>query len=105
MISRAFVLDTAVPSAVVTAQIERALAIANARLGTTFAHDGAETQDGVLFTVWTDDVDGTTETSWVRLSEAPQADLRHLQLNATTEAMLETLAAIFADELGELTTA
>lgn len=105
MISRSFVLDTGVPAAEALAQIERALAVANARLGTTFEPDGAETQDGVLFTVWADDVNGATETSWVRLSEAPDADLRHLQIHATTETILETLAAIFADELRGLTLA
>lgn len=96
---RGFLVPLDLSTSEVQVQIERVLANANAALGTTFEHDGAEEQDGVHYTVWTDDVNGPTETSWVRLTEVPREHLRHLEINATNDRILDTLGAMFLREL------
>lgn len=96
---RGFLVPLQPSTSDVLVQIERALASANAALGTTFEHDGAEEQDGVHYTVWTDDVNGPTVTSWVRLTEVPREQLRHLEINATSDQILETLTALFTTEV------
>ena len=90
---RAFLLDPTSDRAEVIAGIEHALALANAELGLTFENDGSDSEDGAVRTVWTDDPHGKTETSWIRLTDDESAGSLCLEVNATTEAILERTCA------------
>jgi hypothetical protein len=92
---RAFVLEHSSDRAELIASIERALAQVNAQLGSTFAHDGNETEGDVVYTVWTDDPEGPTVTSWIRLTDDETKGALVLEINATTAAILEAASAVF----------
>lgn len=94
MQTRALLLDAQTDRGDLIAGIERALALASSELALAFEHDGAETQGDIVYTVWSDDVKGTTETSWVRLTDDKRANALYLEINATTETVLETVNAL-----------
>ncbi len=93
---RAFLLDPTSDRADVIARIEHALALANAELGLAFEHDGSDAVDGAVHTVWSDDPHGSTETSWIRLTDDEGAGSLCLEINATTDAILERTCAILS---------
>ena len=96
MITKTLLLDSRTDDPRVA--IRRALDAVNVACGLTLADDGCETVDDVTYTVWTDDVDGATETSWVRLVDDAPARARYLELHAVDDVVLAALRdAIFAE--------
>lgn len=73
------------------AAIASALGVVNAARGLTFADDGTETLDGIVYSVWTDDLEGTAETSWLRLVDDIPARARYLELHAVDDVTLSAL--------------
>ena len=97
MITKTLLLDSRTGDP--RAAIRRALYLVNASRGLTLADDGCETLDEVTYTVWTDDVDGVTETSWVRLVDDAPARARYLELHAVDDGTLAGLRDAIAAEL------
>lgn len=99
MLSRTLHLDFARSRFELRACIERALALVNEAHELSFAHDGAELEEGVEFTVWTDDPQGATESSWLQLIDSPADQRLWLSVNAINEAELEVLISALATAL------
>jgi len=98
-LTRTLELDFARPRTELLARIERALDAVNETHSLAFSHDGTEVEDGVEFTVWTDDPDGTTESSWVQMIDSPADEKLSLAVNAIDESQLQAVSSALASEL------
>ena len=103
MLIHSIVIDSKTERGDVLARISRALELVNESLALRFEHDGAETVHDVVYTVWTDDVDGNTETSWLRLTDDGHADARYLDIHATTHQQLDSLVQALDTALAGIT--
>ncbi len=105
LLFRGYTLDGQIDRGALIARIGRALDLASQQLGLRYEHDGAETAGDVTYTVWTDDPQGATVTSWVRLTDDLGASALYLEVNATTDAILEATCALLSAHvpvLGEI---
>lgn len=96
MLSATLLLDARSGAAEVRAAVVSALGVVNAARGLTFDDDGTETLDGIEYSVWTDDLDGPTATSWVRLVDDAAARVRYLELHAVDDVTLAALREALA---------
>ncbi|MEO6952831.1 MAG: hypothetical protein ABI321_13585 [Polyangia bacterium] len=99
MLTTTLLLDPRTNREEACAAVARALELVNTARGLTFADDGHETQDDIGYSVWSDDADGATETSWVRLVDDVSGRARYLELHAVDDAILESVRDAIAAQL------
>ncbi len=99
MLTATLLLDARSGAAEVRAAVVSALGVVNAARGLTFDDDGTETLDDVVYSVWTDDLDGPTATSWLRLVDDAPARSRYLELHAVDDHTLAALREALAERV------